>query len=109
MFTTQKFVGAADIEIGCVAGGFALVTLCVDFGGAVSRGLVELDGSQLRIVAIELVVQLQLAYPATAQILFQGGEDGTGVLLPAAPVGGVAEGTLGTVDLTRIVVERKAA
>ena len=108
MLTAEEFVRAADIQVGCVAGGIALIALGVDFGSAVGRRLVELDGTQLGIVAIELVIQLQLGHPAAAQVLFKGGKDGAGVLLPAAPVGGVAERAFGAVDLARVVVQREA-
>ena len=85
VLTAIDFVQSA----GCLQLDFG--ALGVDFGSAVGRRLVELDGTQLGIVAIELVIQLQLGHPAAAQVLLKGGEDSAGVLLPAAPVGGVAE------------------
>ena len=91
MFATKQLEGAAHIQVGRVAARVAHVALGVDRGGAVFIRVVTLDRAHLRIVAIELVVQLQLGHPAFAQVMLKRSEHGAGVLLPVAPVGAVVE------------------
>ena len=109
MLAAEQIEGAAQVQVGGIAGGVAGVLLCVDLGRAIGLRFVELDRAEFGVVAVDLVIQLQLGDPAIPQVVFEHGKSGAGVLLPAAPGRAVVVGARHAVVPASGVDQRKGA